>query len=307
MIQGVRRHASLGKTFAALAALLIIMFGYVLLGATIFLFIEGTLSYKRPRTQEQEIRDATLEKLVELHELNFTGSNTTFRAEVLKELIKYTRLIRTTKETEEQKWTYDASLLYVVSLVTTVGYGNLVPTSSPGRVATIVYSVVGIPLTLVCLGMMGTIMARGFKFVAVFLFEDVVTEEGEAYIPLRVSLGVMFSYLFLGAVLFKSVEPAWTFLESFYYCFITLSTIGLGDYVYGADSEKDTQFVVSVFYLMFGLSLLSMCFNLMQDQALYQLYDFLSFAIKKYREYANSYSTDPRLRGQAAISSDETE
>ena len=165
------------------------------------------------------------------------------------------------------------------------GYGNIAPVTSPGRFFTIIYSVLGIPLTLVCIGMMGTIMARGFKAVAVFLFEDVVTEDGEAYIPLKVSLGVMFGYLFLGAVLFRSVEPKWTFLEAFYFCFITLSTIGLGDFVYGEDGGSDSSnFVASVAYILFGLSLLSMCFNLIQEQASYQLYRLITWGLRKVKQ-----------------------
>ena len=165
--------------------------------------------------------------------------------------------------------------------------------SSPGRLLTIIYSVIGIPLTLVCLGMLGTIMARGFKALAVFLFEDVVTEEGEAYIPLKVSLGVMFGYLFLGAILFRTVEPSWTFLESFYFCFVTLSTIGLGDFVYGEGSTRDKHFVASVMYLLFGLALLSMCFNLMQDQASYQLYQFTTMVLRKLRKLMAKFEKKP--------------
>ena len=48
-----------------------------------------------------------------------------------------------------------------------------------------------------------------------------------------------------------------------------MSTIGLGDYVPG-NSIKETQaeekLVLCSFYLLMGLSLIAMCFNLMQEE-----------------------------------------
>lgn len=51
-------------------------------------------------------------------------------------------------------------------------------------------------------------------------------------VPISVTLFILSSYIILGAVLFSAWE-SWSFLEGAYFCFITLSTIGLGDYVPG--------------------------------------------------------------------------
>lgn len=45
-------------------------------------------------------------------------------------------------------------------------------------------------------------------------------------------------FFLVPAAIFSALEEDWNFLESFYFCFISLSTIGLGDYVPG---ESHTQ------------------------------------------------------------------
>ena len=65
----------------------------------------------------------------------------------------------------------------------------------------------------------------------------------------------------------------WTFFEAFYYCVIPLTTIGFGDYVprssnkegFGGYSDEISIALCSV-YLLFGISLLVMTFNLMQEE-----------------------------------------
>ena len=53
-----------------------------------------------------------------------------------------------------------------------------------------------------------------------------------------------------------------------YFCFITLSTIGFGDVVPGMTSDKwdmNEKLVLCALYLIMGLSLIAMCFNLVQE------------------------------------------
>lgn len=94
-------------------------------------------------------------------------------------------------------------------------------------------------------------------------------------IPITVSLVIMVALLYGGTKLFQSYE-GWDGLTSFYFCFISLTTIGFGDYVPGASIESiqsgnKMSFVYCALYLMFGLALLSMCFNLMQEEVVHKV------------------------------------
>ncbi|GAB1607782.1 TWiK family of potassium channels protein 18-like [Argonauta hians] len=87
-------------------------------------------------------------------------------------------------------------------------------------------------------------------------------------IPLTVTLLVIFVYIMFGALLFKLWE-GWDLLQSTYFCFITLSTIGFGDVVPGTDFDNpqtNIQLVVGGFYILFGMAIVSMCFSLMQEE-----------------------------------------
>ena len=56
--------------------------------------------------------------------------------------------------------------------------------------------------------------------------DDDDDEEEKISVPLTVTMGLIGGYLFMGSVLF-SVWEGWDWLKSAYYCFITISTIGI--------------------------------------------------------------------------------
>lgn len=59
----------------------------------------------------------------------------------------------------------------------------------------------------------------------------------------------------------------WDMLDGSYFCFISLSTIGFGDIVPGGSVYSESielAFIFCSMYLMLGMALIAMCFNLMQ-------------------------------------------
>jgi len=69
-----------------------------------------------------------------------------------------------------------------------------------------------------------------------------------------------------GAAAFSSWE-SWNYFDAFYYCFITLTTIGFGDYValqkdYSLQTKPE-YVIFSLVFILFGLSVVSAAINLM--------------------------------------------
>lgn len=80
----------------------------------------------------------------------------------------------------------------------------------------------------------------------------------------------MLSYIFLGAFMFSTWEE-WSMIEGAYFCFTTLTTIGFGDLVPGSakfteNKDEQTKFMMCCVYMMLGLALIAMSFNLVQEE-----------------------------------------
>ncbi len=97
---------------------------------------------------------------------------------------------------------------------------------------------------------------------------DEEEEEEKVTVPISICLIIITGYIFAGAMLFTMWED-WDYITGSYFCFITLSTIGFGDIVPGTDMSEwasHEKLVLCALWLAFGLSLLAMCFNLMQEE-----------------------------------------
>lgn len=118
-----------------------------------------------------------------------------------------------------------------------LGYGHVTPLSQEGKIFCMVYALFGIPLTLVLL----TALVERLLVPSTWLLQALNSRLGHLYQPFNIQvlhlsmIVIILAALFLctPAAVFAAIEPEWNFLDSFYYCFISLTTIGLGDYIPG--------------------------------------------------------------------------
>ena len=99
--------------------------------------------------------------------------------------------------------------------------------------------------------------------------DDDEDDEQKISVPLTVTIGMLGGFIFMGALLFGVLE-GWDWLTSAYCCFVTISTIGFGDVVPGSENFDTTvgqlKMLVAAVYMVFGMALLSMAFNLIQEE-----------------------------------------
>ncbi|XP_033126259.1 uncharacterized protein LOC117124218 isoform X2 [Anneissia japonica] len=90
----------------------------------------------------------------------------------------------------------------------------------------------------------------------------------EADIPITPVLIFFFSYVILGAVMFYFLEKGWNLPNAIYFCFITLTTIGFGDYV--PDSSL-YSLIACCIYTAVGMAITSMCIALIMKKFVLQV------------------------------------
>ncbi|CAF0933943.1 unnamed protein product [Adineta steineri] len=101
---------------------------------------------------------------------------------------------------------------------------------------------------------------------------DDIWNRMESRVPILAVLIIIIGYIFFGAFIFNRFE-GWTMVESVYFCYITLSTIGFGDYVPGITSSSTSglRFVSACLYIIIGLAVLAMCIDLIKESIVEKL------------------------------------
>jgi hypothetical protein len=192
------------------------------------------------------------------------------------------------EKTVEERWTFPAALMFTLSVITMIGYGNIVPRTEWGRIATMLYALFGIPVYILYFMNMGKVLANMFKWVyrrvagciarrragkAYGAVEDGLEVLGEELpVPSTAALWVMLAYLTLGTVMFAEWEQ-WNYLDSVYFVVTSLLKIGLGDYVpgcgIGADGElHHAKLYINYSYLLLGMGVVAMNYNLLKEEVL---------------------------------------
>ncbi|KYO43442.1 potassium channel subfamily K member 17 [Alligator mississippiensis] len=275
-----------GRHGARTALLLLAYLGYLLLGSAAFWALEGPAE-----------RDAARRLLQGKWDL--LGNYTCLQGPALERLIQ--GIIQAYKSgltlqgntTSLGRWDFIGSFFFSISAITTIGYGNLSPTTAIARILCIVFALFGIPLNLVVLNRIGQLMLSGVHRCARHLQEKFHWKKAATLLTRTCALVTgLLLFLLLPPLLFSAIE-GWTYEEGFYYSFITLSTIGFGDYVIGMNPDRTYpawyKNVISL-WILFGMAWLALviniCINVLENS------NDLCQCCKKKRKEAEQNLTD---------------
>ncbi|XP_065170287.1 potassium channel subfamily K member 1-like isoform X2 [Atheta coriaria] len=163
--------------------------------------------------------------------------------------------------TDEPNWSFGQSLFFSGTVVTTIGYGHVTPLSRAGKAFCIIYAIFGIPFTLVLL----SALVERLLVPVVWFLEFLNTKLGHLYQPFKIRIlhllivvvVVIIAFMLIPAGIFAALEPEWDYLDSLYYCFISLTTIGLGDYIPGdapMQPMRTLYKILTTAYLIIGIT-----------------------------------------------------
>ncbi|XP_031833725.1 TWIK-related acid-sensitive K[+] channel 7 [Nomia melanderi] len=233
-------------------SLVVCTFTYLLIGAAVFDALESNTERKR------------WEFLSEVRRNMMKKYNITQEDYRMLEIV----IIENKPHKAGPQWKFAGAFYFATLVLAMIGYGHSTPVTIGGKAFCMAYAMVGIPLGLVMFQSIGERLNK---------FASVVIKRAKTYLRckkteatemnLMLATGMLSSIIITtGAAVFSRYE-GWSYFDSFYYCFVTLTTIGFGDYVAlqndHALSNKPGYVALSLVFILFGLAVVAASINLL--------------------------------------------
>ncbi|XP_054653135.1 potassium channel subfamily K member 18 [Dunckerocampus dactyliophorus] len=358
--------ARMWRLFPHLMLCLSLVF-YAVLGALLFQYIEGG-STSPTKVEYHDFLGHIIRRVQNL------TNNASYTHRNIVEELEHTMQdqFKTTWLQLPEKWTFAGSLFFCCTVFTTVGYGHIYPVTLSGKVACVLYAMVGIPLMLLVILDVGDFLAmlmyRAYVSIHAFfkvlcshtwpslrarmkasdssqwtvedgvtvfsrdvvvrelldmrqvlqsqvdvkhnsmqlqnnkeIFEKILARENllrkspllrslscpelnrlpplptgfaiwdftglgdsmeQLKVPFVLILFIVFAYILLGGLIMPMWEKEFTGFDPYYFCFITLTTIGFGDLV----PHHPKYFMLTSLFIIAGMAIMSMAFKLSQTR-----------------------------------------
>lgn len=274
---------------------------YAVMGAIGFRLIEQ--HYIDPNVKTiADVRNSTLNELWDLTKTNVTLDINRWVPLTMGILLDFQKNVSEAvqkgyngKVQASDMWSFPGALMFCLSVFTMIGYGNMVPRTVVGKVATIVYAMFGIPLYVLYFRNMGQFLAHTFRWSYTWIYrcsmedhhhhssdgsnlyydgresqQQSLQRPKRVIVPSTACLWVLFAYVATGTIMFAQWQ-SWSVMDSVYFCVTSLCKIGIGDlapdniFVLESKGGKTARLIITFVYLLFGMGIIAMCFDLMRE------------------------------------------
>ncbi|XP_042531754.1 potassium channel subfamily K member 7 [Dipodomys spectabilis] len=140
-----------------------------------------------------------------------------------------------TNGSDASNWDLPSALLFTASILTTAGYGHMAPLSAAGKAFCVVYAALGLPASLALVAALQHYLLPSFSCLGVWATTRWQLTLARAALLQATGFGLLVATIFmlLPALVLWGVQGDCSLLEAIYFCFGSLSTIGLGDLLPG--------------------------------------------------------------------------
>ncbi|CAO1325075.1 unnamed protein product [Diamesa tonsa] len=233
-------------------SLIVCTFTYLLVGAAVFDALESETEKKRFEAL-QAIEDMIIKK--------YNIDSEDFK-------IMETVVLKTEPHKAGKQWKFTGAFYFSITVLTTIGYGHSTPSTVGGKLFTMCYAIVGIPLGLVMFQSIGERVNRLSSFVIQTVKKSLNCKKTAASeLDLIIVVTTLSSLTIAGGAAAFSKFENWKYFDSVYYAFITLTTIGFGDMVAlqkdNALNKRPEYVMFALIFILFGLAIVAASLNLL--------------------------------------------
>lgn len=176
----------------------------------------------------------------------------------------------------EPNWEFSGeTIFFTFTLLSTIGYGYLTPVTDAGKLFCVFYCLIGVPVTFLVFYSIADHVEtfitkkntmeyiRSIQIVSESRYSDYyyLAQKHLKKLYMKcffVGFGLFFFVYVLPSILFTHLMeyPHWSFLDALYFCYISISTIGFGDFIPGRGMtvlNRNNYRLFMTVYLFFGI------------------------------------------------------
>jgi potassium channel subfamily K protein 9 len=193
-------------------SLVVITLTYLIIGAAVFDYVES----ENERIQIEHLNNAIGDFQLK-HKMNDSDMS------ALLDLV-----IQKKPHNAGYQWKFIGSLYFCTVVITLIGYGHSTPRTISGKLFCILYSLVGIIVALIMFQSVGERLNSLIAFILRKVKRKLKLKNQDVGLLdlITVEATLSFTIVCIASYVFTKHEK-WSYFDSLYYCFITLTTIGL--------------------------------------------------------------------------------